>query len=1059
MDLNIEADEASREREKQRSDSEARDIIHDVNKLYIIPEDKRSRWIWELLQNARDVAPKGGVKIHIKLTPTRFEFQHNGVPFLTKNLLALLYKTSTKSLGGDDGTTGKYGTGFVMTHLLNKKVTVSGVHENEFGKRRFQLEIDRSSTLLEENAALEATKNSLQFTFSSISDIARRPNEAIADEYHCFSYELNATTYPVALKGIEELTRNLSFVLLINQSTISSVTIQNGESLRQYALREEPTAMPGIMFASVSDDAGLIYSIHEKVIIGIPAVNKPVIKIGPLNKQAVLFKEFPLMGTEGFNLPVFVQHTGFQPTDQRDGIRTKKTSESDTDPLADSNRFALTEFLNSYLTFIETLTSNSVAGSYLLAKSGLPEFVNDYSNREWYEPTIQEKIREAVLKISIVTTVSGPPKKIADVKFIVRDETFAKDLYELASEFLPEIVADEDSVWHWSEIITQEPERWPEKIILSPEELVTLVQPNLDLTKQTSFEWLKKLYSFLNDNNLNHLGEKYPIYPNENNIFKKRDEVVLYPAIDDEFKIVSKGLSQDLDDKFLSRKVGAATGVKTFDPEDFYKKLNNDLIGQLKTQQATDTQARAIFHVCCLFRSDRAPKRDLWFSIINELLPSYAPEKKSVHVEYDNYGRSAEQWSMKFICDRIEETKKPTLFAEKYFNGNMAVCLQWLQKFIDYVLDLQDDIKDSIVKRTFVPVQSDEFKSYDDQIFVQDGSSYFDDTIKNIFRDYTKAGDPRKFLIDPTIKVEAGKVSTVELLTREIDKIFRNPNINDLVKKGGQLNEMFFQLNEWFEKVSVASGLLLTFAASRPTLYILALGEGFASQILEITKAGKSIEDIAVLAKLKLTTEQIQSIESAADVVGADTILKKAQELVADHQEKERWRAIGRAAEIAFREALAEIEPAFEIENPDRGKDFVIIANKKPYAIEIKSVNHLKPYVSMSILQGQHAAREFEHYALCVVTRNDDNMPMDSVYFKEHAKFVTNIGVHIGNSIEQWYNGINALDTRKDVKVQIDSLKDSVYVNRSTWDPGISFEEFVAVLREYFAKKKQITVP
>lgn len=1057
MTLNIDADEASREREKQRSDSEARDIIHDVNKLYVIPEEKRSRWIWELLQNARDVAKDGRVDIHIKLTPTRFEFHHNGVPFFTKNLLALLYKTSTKSLSGDDGTTGKYGTGFVMTHLLNKKVTISGVHENEQGRRRFQLEIDRTSTMLEEKLALAATKESLLSTFNTIADIARRPGEEITDTYHCFSYELNSTSYPVAQKGIEELVNNLSFVLLINRSSINSVSIQTSDSISEYALHEEPTSLPGIMYASVNADGGLIYTIHdeEKLIIAVPAQNKNGLKILPLSNQAVLFKEFPLMGTEGFNLPVFIQHASFQPTDQRDGIRTKKATEEEHDPLADSNRNALSEFVTEYLKFIETLTSNSIAGSYLLSKSGLPERINDYSNPIWYETTVQSKVREAVLQIPIVTTVSGSPKTIAEVKFIASDDPFAEELYALASELIPEIVPDKGSVWQWSKIVTQEPDRWPDKIILSADELVAIVKEKLDLNQSNAFEWLKKLYAFLEAFDLNRLGEKYPIYPNENKVLQLRDDIVLYPDIDDEYKIVSKGLGQDLDDKFLSRKVGAPVGIKQFDLDNFYKKLNNEWISQLKTTQASDTQARAILHICCLFRSDRAGKRDLWFSILNELLPSYAPEKKDVRVDYENYGRSAELWSIRYVCDRIDKAITPTEFGNSYFEGNMEVCLKWLQKFIDYVLNLQDDSKDTFVKRSFVPVQSDEFKAYDDRIFAEDGTSYFDDKIKDIYRDYTKGGNPRKFLIDPRISVGVGKIATVEILTGEIDRIFRTANISELVTKGGELNAMFFQLNEWFENVSLGATLLPTFAGMRPTLYILALGEGFASQIVEITKAGKSIDDIAILAKLKLTTDQIQSLESAADVLGAGSILEKTKEMLDAYYQRQRWKAIGTAAENAFREALQGIEPLFQILQPDLGKDFVIVANGKEYSIEIKSVNQLKGNVNMSILQGQYATRERDQYALCVVNRNDDEVPVDKDYFIANAVFVPTIGEQIGDSIQDWFNGMQGLDTGRDVRVTLDSKVESVYVSRGIWHHGIPFQTFVEqVLRPHLSIDK-----
>ena len=68
------------------------------NKIYIeLPGEPNAprRWIWELLQNAKDVISENG-KVIINLTENSIEFSHNGAPFLHENLLALLSQNSTK---------------------------------------------------------------------------------------------------------------------------------------------------------------------------------------------------------------------------------------------------------------------------------------------------------------------------------------------------------------------------------------------------------------------------------------------------------------------------------------------------------------------------------------------------------------------------------------------------------------------------------------------------------------------------------------------------------------------------------------------------------------------------------------------------------------------------------------------------------------------------------------------------------------------------------------------------------------------------------------------------
>lgn len=261
-------DEASLEREKQRTESEARDIIHDINRLYTFPEDKKTRWIWELLQNAKDVAKPEGITVTVRLTQDKLEFSHDGKPFETKHLLALLYKTSTKSLNGEGGTTGKYGTGFVTTHILNKKLTIQGVHANSVGNRSFSLPIDRSAATLDESLALDSMQSSLNQTFDEIQTITKKAPEEIKDTFNSFIYCLTPDSYKYAEKGLIELRHNAAFTLLIN-SSIKKIEVITPERSDVFNLATEKTEFPEIQFASTDSGRGLLFQKFDKLIFAI----------------------------------------------------------------------------------------------------------------------------------------------------------------------------------------------------------------------------------------------------------------------------------------------------------------------------------------------------------------------------------------------------------------------------------------------------------------------------------------------------------------------------------------------------------------------------------------------------------------------------------------------------------------------------------------------------------------------------------------------------------------------------------------------------------------------
>lgn len=469
----------------------------------------------------------------------------------------------------------------------------------------------------------------------------------------------------------------------------------------------------------------------------------------------------------------------------------------------------------------------------------------------------------------------------------------------------------------------------------------------------------------------------------------------------------------------------------------------------MKIETASEQEITAVFYVCCLFRSDKAHKREKWFTIINELLPLLAPTKKYVMVDYENYWRSSELWSLKYVCYLIEKCGKPTSFAETYFDKSMERCFKWLNDFLSFVFELQEDSREVILKKKIIPTQLDEFKAYDDFIFAEQDSRYFDKTIKDIYKVHVpKNGDPRRFIIDTRISFDGLRKKTVDVLTNEIDKIFQDQTIENKVKLGGTLNEMFLQLNDWFEGFSTSATLLPTFAAKRNLLYVLALGEGFSKQIMDIRSTGKTMEDLTELAKIQLTPQEMKKLETFAAELGIGKLMEKAQEMLNAKQQIERWKSIGTAAEKAFKNAIADLDCSYEIKNPDVGKDFELIINTKGYSIEIKSVADGKENVRMSLLQGSTAVLEKDSYALCVMTRANDNQVIDENYFRDHARFVTDIGYQIGDTIDLWKAGLSELVSDGDIKVQLDEKTESVYVNRPIWRNGIGFDAFLLKLKE-----------
>lgn len=1045
--------ETEEKREAQRVEKEARDIIHDVNKLRSFSEKEKTRWVWELLQNAKDAATDNGVDVIYELKDDKVVISHNGLPFETEHLLALLYKTSTKSLGNEDGSTGKYGTGFVTTHVLNKKLTVRGVHRNSKGLRQFSFDIDRNSVSLQEDLALKAIKKSLKETFDVINKIVESEPESIEENIHSFTYELSPNSKKIAELGLQELEQSIDFVLLINskeKKRINSVTvIKNGDE-RTYKLAN-PQVIGNINYIETADIEGVLYFDFEDLTIGVPVIkNEDKFEIQSIEGKSVLFKEFPLIGSENFNLPLFIQHRSFIPTEKRDGISTNKEDENAEDAIADTNRKCLQEFTEKYKSFIKSLTNIEALGLYNIALSGLPENTDNSLNIEWHKDNIQTPIRKLLYDYQLLKTVSGDYIKIADAVFTEKDLIDDYDFYQIISKFLPEKVACAEEYQLWNKIIHQEKDNWGDIKFITLKDLLQEIPDIVDLENDESYFNLNLLYDYL-ELKKSTLGESIPIYPNQNKKFKVRDQIKLYPTISHQIKSISKALGWDLDEVFLNKQLGHIVSIQSFDLNLFYESLNRDYISGLDSNIATENEINAVLYMNSLLRSDRAQKREYWLSIIKELLPKNIKEKEIISVDYENYYTVAELWTAKYICLLIQETKKVDVFAQKYFEGDVKRTYSWLSKFLNYILDSRDDIKIFKERYKILPTQDEFFKQDSESILKEDKPELFDEKLKDIARDYANI-DIRSSLLINELTIDNFRTTTIQKLTDLIDKLFDSHDIVNEVKSGGRLHDAFFEVNHWFEKnESDPPSYLKTFSAKRNMLYVIWLGEDFSDSIMRLKDSGKTIDDITELSKINLSVAEMKKLEEVAKKLGTEELLKKANELIQLKEQREKWKKIGTAAENAFKNVFANLDFEMEIENPDEGKDFEILLRSEKFSIEIKNVIEGKGNVRMSILQGRTAVKEQKNYALCVVTRPNDIFEIDEEYFKKNAMFIDDIGYQIGDKISNWDNGLSMLQMYDNIGVNLDDKKESVYINRSIWQNGKSFDLFIDSLKKYFS--------
>ena len=138
--------------------NDARRILERVESALEGQHSPEVRWPFELVQNAHDFGARDGeelVEIDFVHEDDSLVVSHNGRIFSIPELKALLSGGSSKEFDGDD-TTGRFGTGFLVTHAISTRVDVDGILQTADGQlEAFSIQLDRPK---DEAAILENIK-------------------------------------------------------------------------------------------------------------------------------------------------------------------------------------------------------------------------------------------------------------------------------------------------------------------------------------------------------------------------------------------------------------------------------------------------------------------------------------------------------------------------------------------------------------------------------------------------------------------------------------------------------------------------------------------------------------------------------------------------------------------------------------------------------------------------------------------------------------------------------------------------------------------------------------
>ncbi len=704
-------------------------IVQLLQKLrYTNNENSAKRWIWELCQNAKDVCnDTGKVKISIDYNKENRSavFKHNGKAFSMMNVMSLINQASSKDrIDETDRKSGKFGTGFITTHLLSEIVNVSGVLETETGKySRFRITLDRTGHEKNEIIkSLEKSVEQLQECQSILED------ELDIDAYNTiFEYELDENGIEVARQGIENLRVSAPYVLSILRDIEEIALESTGEVYRyinKYTCGLENAFIHEIIYESNMEKKSIfVLNLAEDdttISIALEHCGDKMNIMPFADEQSKLFCDFPLIGTEDFPFPVLVCSRDFNPTEPRDGIFLTCKSKMKIDNEIEQNRNILKKACELYEKLLDYVAKKEWSGIYNIT------YINSYLKKEWYDTEWLEEIvdncKSTILHTPIIRTSSNSMMELLDYfddeqLFIIseRDDEIREKVWDLLNRLMPERIPCKEDIHNWYHSLWSDCNRYTFKTLtkqLQDYRDVEELQNNIAEGEWKT--WLSDYYDLINENKTLQTyinSNKIRVIPNQNGVFCGIAELKFDKGILAEYKDILNILDNDcrewlLDLEFRNREWFQ---FKEYDNEQILKLIERKL-EDAGRQQKTDILLLMVYMYKNSYEHLVVQKKICQYA--NDILGT-DNQMIEVPVISEKLLQDALKYTMTSVADKISEYGDIAKFA-RYMDFTNTDAIELLTEFVEFAVEQGYDYLINKSTKPILPNQNGKFMIKED---------------------------------------------------------------------------------------------------------------------------------------------------------------------------------------------------------------------------------------------------------------------------------------------------------------------------------------------------------
>lgn len=498
----------------------------------------RKRWVWELIQNAKDTIAsdptRNQINVRIEIEGDIVRFRHDGNPFTSDARFGLLYKYSEDKENSE--STGRFGTGFLTTHCLSKVVTIeSNMYSNDE-----KTELCGFSVTMYRDGQIE---KELLEGLDKMEESQKYYGDLF--EWTTFTYHVSTDSGRRAIQlGIENFYKHITQTMLFCKE-LASIELNDNGKITNIVRRPIEEVAPNVMSAifeihgeTTSIRRFLYSSYHEynkelsdryradreiriDAAIEVDENNCIVSHAGNTSHFCVL----PLVGIETqLEEPIILNSPDFEPDEERQSLLLSGQNwdeEHNNISEVGINQIIYSKVYSLYDNLVSYLSSNSYGKLYLLANGLKKAKEHDKLDEKWYSENVIKNYRDVLLKYPVVEPYANKElKKLADCIF-VKESKNENEVFSLLTSLYPDKLIKDNL--EWSQFV------WEEGLdIWNTEDLCKNIEEknnwnNITLEEGVAVtDWYNKFLTHVQTYDERYL-KKYALLPNMNGELKKID--------------------------------------------------------------------------------------------------------------------------------------------------------------------------------------------------------------------------------------------------------------------------------------------------------------------------------------------------------------------------------------------------------------------------------------------------------------------------------------------------------------------------------------------------------